>query len=83
MTGSSKHEKHSGLSMSAIKEMMHFMDHREHKTDFEHPGCGGTFYEKADNVRLHGKFEPRYYTTDGVFTWVFGLLITRTYFGFV
>ena len=30
-------------------------------------GCGGTFYEKADNVRLHGKFEPRFYTTDRVF----------------
>ena len=30
-----------------------------------HPGCGGTFYEKADNVRLHGKFEPRFYKPDG------------------
>ena len=44
-----------------------FMYHGERNTDFEHPGCGGTFYEKADNVRLHGKFEPRFYTTDGVF----------------
>ena len=39
----------------------------ERNTDFVHPGCGGTFYEKADNVRLHGKFEPRFYKTDGVF----------------
>ena len=30
-------------------------------------GCGGTFYEKADNVRLHGKFEPRFYKPDGSF----------------
>ena len=44
-----------------------FMYHGEHNTDFVHPGCGGTFYEKADNVRLHGKFEPRFYQTDGVF----------------
>ena len=44
-----------------------FMYHGERNTNFEHPGCGGTFYEKADNVRLHGKFEPRFYTTDGVF----------------
>jgi len=42
-----------------------FMYHGEHNTDFVHPGCGGTFYEKADNVRLHGKFEPRFYETDG------------------
>ena len=44
-----------------------FMYHGERNTDFEHPGCGGMFYEKADDVRLHGKFEPRFYTTDGVF----------------
>ena len=44
-----------------------FMYHGERNTDFVHPGCGGTFYEKADNVRLHGMFEPRFYTTDGVF----------------
>jgi len=44
-----------------------FMYHGERNTDFVHPGCGGTFYEKADNVQLHGKFEPRFYTTDGVF----------------
>jgi len=42
-----------------------FMYHGERNTDFEHPGCGGTFYEKADNVRLHGKFEPRFYKPDG------------------
>ena len=50
-----------------FKEKGDFMYHGEHKTDFEHPGCGGTFYEKADNVRLHGKFEPRYYKLDGSF----------------
>ena len=33
----------------------------------EHPGCSGTFYEKADNVRLHGMFEPRFYKPDGSF----------------
>ena len=44
-----------------------FMYHGERNTDFVHPGCGGTFYEKADNVRLHGKFEPRFYKIDGVF----------------
>ena len=43
------------------------MYHGERNTDLEHPGCGGTFYEKADNVQLHGKFEPRLYMTDGVF----------------
>ena len=50
-----------------FKEKGDFMYHGEHQTDFEHPGCGGMFYEKADDVRLHGKFEPRFYTTDGVF----------------
>ena len=44
-----------------------FMYHGEHSTDFEHPGCGGMFYEKADDVRLHGKFEPRFYMPDGTF----------------
>ena len=44
-----------------------FMYHGERNTDFVHPGCGGTFYEKADNVRLHGKFEPRFYKPDGSF----------------
>ena len=44
-----------------------FMYHGEHKTDFEHPGCGGMFYEQADDVRLHGKFEPRFYKPDGSF----------------
>jgi hypothetical protein len=50
-----------------FKETGDFMYHGKHNTDFEHPGCGGTFYEKSDNVRLHGKFEPRLYMTDGVF----------------
>ena len=44
-----------------------FMYHGEHNTDFEHPGCGGTFYEKADNVRLNGKSESRFYKPDGSF----------------
>jgi hypothetical protein len=48
-------------------EVHGFMYHGERNTDFVHPGCGGTFYEKADNVRLHGKFEPRFYKPDGVF----------------
>ncbi len=38
-----------------FKNRGEFMYHGEHKTDFEHQGCGGTFYEKADDVRLHGK----------------------------
>ena len=50
-----------------FKEKGDFMYHGEHKTDFEHPGCGGMFCEKADDVRLHFMFEPRFYTTDGVF----------------
>ena len=50
-----------------FKEKGDFMYHGEHKTDFEHPGCGGMFYEKADDVRLHGKFEPRFYNPDGSF----------------
>jgi hypothetical protein len=48
-----------------FKEKGDFMYHGEYQTDFEHPGCGGMFYEKADNVRLHGKFEPRFYKPDG------------------
>ena len=28
------------------------MYHGEHKTDFEHPGCGGMFYEKAHKMRF-------------------------------
>ena len=44
-----------------------FMYHGERNTDFVHPGCGGAFYEKADNVRLHGMFEPRFYKPDGSF----------------
>ena len=67
MTGSSKHEKHSGLSISAIKEMMHFMDHREHKTDFVQTGCGFIFYEKADSVRFSCKSESRFYKSKGGF----------------
>ena len=43
------------------------MHHGEHNTDFVHPGYGGTFYEKADNVRLNGKFESRLYDPDGSF----------------
>ena len=44
-----------------------FMYHGEHNTDFVHPGCGGTFYEKADDVRLFGKSESRFYKPDGSF----------------
>ena len=44
-----------------------FMYHGERNTDFEHPGCGGTFYEKADNVRLHGMVESKFYKADGSF----------------
>jgi len=50
-----------------FKEKGDFMYHGEYQTDFEHPGCSGTFYEKADNVRLHGMFEPRFYKPDGSF----------------
>ena len=50
-----------------FKEKGDFMYHGEHQTDFEHPGCGGMFYKKADDVRLHGKFEPRFYKPDGSF----------------
>ena len=50
-----------------FKEKSDFMYHGEHNTDLEYSGWVGMFYEKADNVRLHGKFEPRFYTTDGVF----------------
>jgi len=44
-----------------------FMYHGQHGTNVEHPSCGGMFYEKADNVRLHGMFEPRFYKPDGSF----------------
>jgi len=44
-----------------------FMYHGEHNTDFEHPGCGGMFYEKADDVRLNGKSESSFYKPDGSF----------------
>ena len=50
-----------------FKEKGDFMYHGEHKTDFEHPGCGGMFYEKADDIRLNIKFESKFYTTDGGF----------------
>ena len=44
-----------------------FMYHGQCNTDFEHPGCGGMFYEKADDMRLNIKFESKFYTTDGSF----------------
>ena len=50
-----------------FKERGDFMYHGEHNTDFVHPGCGGTFYEKADDVRLFGKSESRFYKPDGSF----------------
>ena len=50
-----------------FKEKGDFMYHGDHNTDFEHPGCGGTFYEKADNVRLNCIFESRFYKPDGSF----------------
>ena len=50
-----------------FKEKGDFMYHGDHNTDFEHPGCGGTFYEKADNVRLNCKSESRFYKPNGVF----------------
>jgi len=50
-----------------FKETGDFMLHGQHGTDVEHPGCGGVFYEKADDVRLHGKFDSKFYTTDGDF----------------
>ena len=50
-----------------FKETGDFMLHGQHGTDVEHPGCGGMFYEKADDMRLHGKFDSKFYTTDGVF----------------
>ena len=50
-----------------FKETGDFMLHGQHVTDVEHPGCGGMFYERAEDVRLHGKFDSKFYTTDGVF----------------
>ena len=44
-----------------------FMYHGERNTDFVHPGCGGMFYEKADDVRLNIKSELRFYKSDGSF----------------
>jgi hypothetical protein len=43
------------------------MYHGQHNTDFKHPGCGGMFYEKADDDRLNGKSESRLYKSDGGF----------------
>ena len=43
------------------------MYYGEPNTDLEHPGCGGTFYEKADNVRLNYKSESRFYKPNGIF----------------
>ena len=50
-----------------FKERGDFMYHGEHNTGFVHPGCGGTFYEKADDVRFSGKSESRFYKPDGSF----------------
>lgn len=44
-----------------------FMYHGQCKTDVEHPGCGGMFYEKADDFRLNAKFESKFYRPDGAF----------------
>jgi len=44
-----------------------FMYHGEHNTDFEHPDCGGMFYEKAHKMRFSMVFYSKFYTTDGVF----------------
>jgi len=41
---------------------------KEHNTNGEHPGCGGTFYEQAGNVQLNGKSELRFYQRDGSFS---------------
>ena len=43
------------------------MYYGEHKTDFEHLGCGGMFYEIADNVRFNCKSESRFYKSDWSF----------------
>jgi len=50
-----------------FKETGDHMYHGEHKTDFEHPGCGGMFYEKAHKMRFSMVFYSKFYTTDGVF----------------
>jgi hypothetical protein len=50
-----------------FKETGDFMLHGQHGTDVEHPGCGGMFYEKADDVRLNGKFDSKFYKPDGSF----------------
>ena len=44
-----------------------FMYHGERNTDFVHPGCGGAFYEKADDMRFSMVSYSKFYTTDGVF----------------
>jgi hypothetical protein len=43
------------------------MLHGQHGTNVEHPGCGGTFYEKADDMRFSMVSYSKFYTTDGVF----------------
>jgi len=50
-----------------FKEKGDFMYHSQHPNDVEYPDCGGRFYEKDNGVRFHGKFEPQFYTTDGMF----------------
>ena len=50
-----------------FKEKGDFLYHGKYQTDFEHPGCGGMFYEKADNVRFSCKSESRFYKPDGSF----------------
>ena len=50
-----------------FKETGNFMLHGQHGTDVEHPGFGGMFYEKADDVRFSMVSYLKFYTTDGVF----------------
>ena len=50
-----------------FKDRGGFMYHGEHKTDFEHPGCGGMFYEKAHKMRFSMVFYSKFYITDGAF----------------
>jgi|GEM_PF-708476 len=50
-----------------FKETGDFMFHGQHNTDIAHPGCGGMFYEKADDMRFSMVIYSRFYTTDGVF----------------
>jgi hypothetical protein len=50
-----------------FKDTGDFMFHGQHNTDIAHPGCGGMFYEKADNMRFSMVSYSKFYTTDGVF----------------